>query len=324
MTAQTKKFVDVLGRQMAYVDVGSGDPIVFLHGNPTSSYLWRKIIPRCTGLGRCLAPDLIGMGDSDKLQTSGPGSYTLGEHRRYLDAWFEKLGLTKNVTLIVHDWGSVLGFDWARRHPDAVKGIAYMEAIVMPLRWASMPSPDAFRAFRSPAGEKVVLEDNKFIEGVLPAGMIRKLSEEEMAEYRRPFLTPGEDRRPTLTFPRQCRSKAIRPTSRRSSRITALGSARPRRRSCSSTPIPAQRCKTSIVCSAGHGPTRLRLRSPVCISSRKTARTKSVEPLSIGTQVSTRDRVATKRTVASARQPSQLHLSRQPKVMVEDEHIRPF
>ena len=105
MTAQTKKFVDVLGRQMAYVDVGSGDPIVFLHGNPTSSYLWRKIIPRCTGLGRCLAPDLIGMGDSDKLPTSGPGSYTLGEHRRYLDAWFEKLGLTKNVTLIVHDWG---------------------------------------------------------------------------------------------------------------------------------------------------------------------------------------------------------------------------
>jgi haloalkane dehalogenase len=203
MTAQTKKFVDVLGRQMAYVDVGSGDPIVFLHGNPTSSYLWRKIIPRCTGLGRCLAPDLIGMGDSDKLPTSGPGSYTLGEHRRYLDAWFEKVGLIKNVTLIVHDWGSVLGFDWARRHPDAVKAIAYMEAIVMPLRWASMPSPDAFRAFRSLAGEKMVLEDNLFIEGVFPAGMIRKLSEEEMAEYRRPFLTPGEDRRPTLTFPRQ-------------------------------------------------------------------------------------------------------------------------
>jgi haloalkane dehalogenase len=203
MTAQKKKFVGVLGRRMAYVDVSSGDPIVFLHGNPTSSYLWRKIIPHCTGLGRCLAPDLIGMGDSDKLPTSGPGSYTLVEHRRYLDAWFEKLGLTKNVTLIIHDWGSVLGFDWARRHPGAVKGIAYMEAIVMPLRWASMPSTDAFRAFRSPAGEKMVLEDNMFIEGVLPAGMIRQLSEEEMAEYRRPFVTPGEDRRPTLTFPRQ-------------------------------------------------------------------------------------------------------------------------
>jgi haloalkane dehalogenase len=203
MTAQKKKFVGVLRRRMAYVDVSSGDPIVFLHGNPTSSYLWRKIIPHCTGLGRCLAPDLIGMGDSDKLPTSGPGSYTLVEHRRYLDAWFEKLGLTKNVTLIIHDWGSVLGFDWARRHPGAVKGIAYMEAIVMPLRWASMPSTDAFRAFRSPAGEKMVLEDNMFIEGVLPAGMIRQLSEEEMAEYRRPFVTPGEDRRPTLTFPRQ-------------------------------------------------------------------------------------------------------------------------
>jgi haloalkane dehalogenase len=203
MTAQKKKFVGVLGRRMAYVDVSLGDPIVFLHGNPTSSYLWRKIIPHCTGLGRCLAPDLIGMGDSDKLPTSGPGSYTLVEHRRYLDAWFEKLGLTKNVTLIIHDWGSVLGFDWARRHPGAVKGIAYMEAIVMPLRWASMPSTDAFRAFRSPAGEKMVLEDNMFIEGVLPAGMIRQLSEEEMAEYRRPFVTPGEDRRPTLTFPRQ-------------------------------------------------------------------------------------------------------------------------
>ncbi len=203
MPAQTKIFVEILGRKMAYVDVGAGDPIVFLHGNPSSSYLWRNIIPHCTGLGRCLAPDLIGMGDSDKLPASGLGSYTLVEHRRYLDAWFEKLGLTKNVTLIVHDWGSVLGFDWARRHPDAVKGIAYMEAIVMPLRWASMPSPDAFRTFRSPAGEKMVLEDNMFIEGVLPAGMIRKLSEEEMAEYRRPFRTPGEDRRPTLTFPRQ-------------------------------------------------------------------------------------------------------------------------
>jgi len=201
--SQTKRFVEILGRKMAYVDVGSGDPMVFLHGNPSSSYLWRKIIPHCTGLGRCLAPDLIGMGDSDKLPTSGPGSYTLVEHRRYLDAWFEKLGLNKNVTLIIHDWGSVLGFDWARRHPDAVKGIAYMEAIVMPLRWASMPSRDAFRAFRSPAGEKMVLQDNMFIEGVLPAGMFRRLRDEEMAEYRRPFLTPGEDRRPTLTFPRQ-------------------------------------------------------------------------------------------------------------------------
>ena len=205
MTAQTKKFVDVLGRQMAYVDVGSGDPIVFLHGNPTSSYLWRKIIPRCTGLGRCLAPDLIGMGDSDKLPTSGPGSYTLGEHRRYLDAWFEKLGLTKNVTLIIHDWGSVLGFDWARRHPDAVKGIAYMEAIVSPIKdwsdWNKAAVP-IFQGFRSEKGEELILDRNLFIEKVLPGSVIRKLSDTEMTEYRRPFLK-REERWPMLTWPRQ-------------------------------------------------------------------------------------------------------------------------
>jgi N-ethylmaleimide reductase len=201
----TKKFVEILGRNMAYVDVGAGDPIVFLHGNPTSSYVWRNVIPHCVSLGRCLAPDLIGMGDSDKLPDSGPDSYTLLEHRRYLDAWFEKLGLTREVTLVVHDWGSALGFDWARRHPGAVKGIAYMEAIVMPLRWDSMPAPavGAFKTFRSPEGEKMVLADNVFVEGVVPSAIIRKLSEEEMAEYRRPFATPGEDRRPTLSFPRQ-------------------------------------------------------------------------------------------------------------------------
>ena len=205
MPPQTKKFVEILGRKMAYVDVGAGDPIVFLHGNPTSSYVWRNVIPHCIGLGRCLAPDLIGMGDSDKLPDSGPNSYTLLEHRWYLDAWFEKLGLTKNVTLVVHDWGSALGFDWARRHPGAVKGIAYMEAIVMPLRWDSMPVPavGAFKAFRSPDGEKIVLEDNVFVEGVVPSAIFRALNEEEMAEYRRPFAAPGEGRRPTLTFPRQ-------------------------------------------------------------------------------------------------------------------------
>ena len=205
MPPQSKKFVEVHGRKMAYVDVGAGDPIVFLHGNPTSSYVWRNVIPHCVGLGRCLAPDLIGMGDSDKLPDSGPGSYTLLEHRRYLDAWFEKLGLLKNVTLVVHDWGSALGFDWARRHPGAVKGIAYMEAIVMPLLWDSMPAPavGAFKAFRSPEGEKMVLKDNVFVEGVVPSAIVRTLSEEEMAEYRRPFATPGEGRRPTLSVPRQ-------------------------------------------------------------------------------------------------------------------------
>src|SRR5713101_10007180 len=147
-----KKRQLVLGQEMAYVEVGSGDPIVFLHGNPTFSYIWRNIIPHVEALGRCIAPDLIGMGDSQKLPVSGPGSYTFVENRRYLDALLEALGVRERVTFVVHDWGSALGFDWARRHPDAVRGIAYMEAIVMPLRWASMPSPDAFRAFRSPAG----------------------------------------------------------------------------------------------------------------------------------------------------------------------------
>src|SRR5258708_37176764 len=181
MPPQTKKFVDILGRKMAYVDVGAGDPMVFLHGNPTSSYVWRNVIPHCIGLGRCLAPDLIGMGDSDKLPDSRPNSYTLLEHRRYLDAWFEKLGLTKNVTLVVHDWGSALGFDWARRHPGAVKGIAYMEAIVMPLTWDEWPdgARAVFQGMRSPAGEKMVLEGNVFVERILPGSVLRPLSEEE-------------------------------------------------------------------------------------------------------------------------------------------------
>jgi haloalkane dehalogenase len=202
---QPKKFIDVLGSRMAYLDVGAGDPIVFLHGNPTSSYVWRNILPHCKSLGRCLAPDLIGMGDSEKLTNPGRDRYRFVEHRRYLDAWFEKLGLNSNVTLVVHDWGSALGFDWARRHPQAVKGIAYMEAIVVPFRWDSMPPAvvGAFRSFRSPEGEAMVLENNVFVENVIPAAIIRKLGEEEMAEYRRPFADPGEGRRPTLTFPRQ-------------------------------------------------------------------------------------------------------------------------
>jgi haloalkane dehalogenase len=202
---EKKSRADVLGRQMAYVDVGAGDPIVFLHGNPTSSFLWRNVWPHCQGLGRCLAPDLIGMGDSDKLPDSGPGRYTFVEHRDHLDVWFEQLGLTTNVTLVVHDWGSALGFDWARRHPDAVKGIAYMEAIVTPITWDDFPAAaaDLFKAFRSPEGEKLVLDDNLFVEGVLPGAIQRQLTDEEMDEYRRPFAEPGEARRPTLTWPRQ-------------------------------------------------------------------------------------------------------------------------
>ncbi len=200
-----KRRIPVLDRTMACVDVGSGDPIVFLHGNPTSSYLWRNVIPHLEGLGRCIAPDLIGMGDSEKLEPSGPERYRFVEHRRYLDALLDALGVRANVTLVVHDWGSALGFDWANRHRDAVKGIAYMEAIVRPLTWAEWPAVarSLFQAFRSPAGEQMILEQNVFVERVLPGSILRKLSDAEMAVYRRPFATPGESRRPTLTWPRQ-------------------------------------------------------------------------------------------------------------------------
>jgi haloalkane dehalogenase len=196
----------VLGRKMAYVDVGVGDPIVLLHGNPTSSYLWRNVLPHLQSLGRCIAPDLIGMGDSDKLPDSGPGSYRFVEHRRYLNALLEALGVHERVTLVIHDWGSALGFDWANRHREAVKGIAYMEAIVGPQHWDHWDKfgmRAALQALRSDAGEAMVLQDNFFIEQILPKAILRTLSAEEMAEYRRPFAEPGEGRRPTLTWPRQ-------------------------------------------------------------------------------------------------------------------------
>jgi haloalkane dehalogenase len=190
---------------MACVERGTGDPIVFLHGNPTSSYLWRNVIPHLESLGHCIAPDLIGMGESDKLEPSGPDSYRFVEHRRYLDGLLEALGVSDRVTLVVHDWGSALGFDWANRHRAAVKGIAYMEAIVRPLAWAEWPEPirKLFQGFRSEAGEAMVLEKNVFVERVLPGSVLRGLSEAEMTVYRRPYLEPGEARRPTLTWPRQ-------------------------------------------------------------------------------------------------------------------------
>jgi haloalkane dehalogenase len=200
-----KRRCTVLGRQMAYVETGSGSPIVFLHGNPTSSYLWRNVMPHLAEQGRCIAPDLIGMGDSDKLEPSGPERYRFVEHRAFLDGFLEALGIDDDVMLVLHDWGSALGFDWARRHAAAVRGIAYMEAIVAPLGWADWPDAarDIFQAFRSPAGEQMILERNLFIEAVLPGSILRRLSDEEMAEYRRPFATPGEGRRPMLTWPRQ-------------------------------------------------------------------------------------------------------------------------
>ena len=195
----------VLGSEMAYVEVGEGDPIVLLHGNPTSSYLWRNVLPHLQPRGRCIAPDLIGMGDSDKLPDSGPGSYRFVEHRRYLDALLEALDVRERVILVVHDWGSALGFDWANHHRDRVRGIAYMEGIVRPIaswdEWSAAATP-IFQGFRSDKGESMILDRNVFVERVLPGSVLRKLSEAEMTEYRKPYLE-REDRWPTLTWPRQ-------------------------------------------------------------------------------------------------------------------------
>lgn len=207
MTTKTlsKQDTTVNGKRMAYHEAGTGDPVVFLHGNPTSSYLWRDVVPHVSPRARCIVPDLIGQGDSDKLDDPGPGSYTFVEHRDYLDGLLDQLELGDRVTLVVHDWGSGLGFDWANRHRDRVAGIAYMEAIVRPVTWQEWPESarEIFQGFRSDAGEGMVLEKNLFVEAVLPASILRTLSEEEMAEYRRPFTAPGEDRRATLTWPRQ-------------------------------------------------------------------------------------------------------------------------
>ena len=200
-----KKFASVLGSQMAYLDEGEGDPIVFLHGNPTSSFLWRFVMPELSGMGRLIAPDLIGMGDSDKLANSGPDSYRFVDHRAHLDALLEQLGVRDNVTLVIHDWGSGLGFDWANRHRAAIAGIAYMEAIVGPVSWSAWPeaAKGIFEAMRSPGGESMILEKNIFVERILPASIMRTLSDEEMAVYLAPYTEPGESRRPTLTWPRQ-------------------------------------------------------------------------------------------------------------------------
>ena len=201
-----KKTIEVLGKTMSYVEMGEGKPVVFQHGNPTSSYLWRNIMPHVQQLGRCIALDLIGMGDSDKLDDSGPDSYTFAEHYKYFEAALHALGVTENVTLVIHDWGSALGFHWANQHRDAVEGICYMEAIVAPFAtWEdfSESARGVFQGFRSPAGEEMVLDKNIFVEKVLPGSILRNLSEAELEVYRRPFKQVGEDRRPTLTWPRQ-------------------------------------------------------------------------------------------------------------------------
>ena len=197
-----RNHISVLDTQMSYIDVGLGDPIVFLHGNPTSSYLWRNVIPHVENLGRCLAPDLIGMGDSGKSPT---GDYGFLNHSKYLDEWLQKLELTSKVTLVIHDWGSALGFYRAHRFPAQIKGIVYMEAIVQTLTWDMWPekSRSIFQAMRSDAGEEIILNKNVFVERILPGSILRELSQQEMDIYRNPYLEDGESRRPTLTWPRE-------------------------------------------------------------------------------------------------------------------------
>jgi haloalkane dehalogenase len=201
--ADRKSSVPVLDLSMAYIDSGQGQPIVLLHGNPTSSFLWRTVISELDGLARCVAPDLPGMGDSAKMAHSGPGSYRLADHQPYVDAFIERMAFDEPIVLVLHDWGSALGFDWARRNPDRVAGIAYMEAVVCPMTMKEWPAAKVFSGLRSAAGEEMVLEKNVFVEVVLPRSILRTLTDEEMAEYRRPYVEVGEGRRPTLSWPRE-------------------------------------------------------------------------------------------------------------------------
>ena len=199
------KYITVKGLKMAYQEEGEGAPIVFLHGNPTSSYLWRNVVPHLKGLGRCLVPDLIGMGESDPLPESGPNSYRFTEHAEFLEELLQKLEVEKDAILVGHDWGGALLFHWAMQNPDSVQGIVYMETIVSPVSWRDWPedAKGIFQGMRSEAGEKIVLQKNLFVEGILPNSVLRKLTEEEMNVYRKPFLEEGERRRPMLTWPRE-------------------------------------------------------------------------------------------------------------------------
>jgi len=202
-----KKFVTVKGKRIAYVELGAGEPVfLFLHGNPTSSYLWRNVMPEVAGLGCCVAPDLIGMGDSGKIEHKGPDTYGFATHQDFLWGFVDAvIGRNPPLVLVGHDWGSALAFDWANHHRDRVKGVVYMEAIVRPLSWAEWPegSRRVFQGFRSTTGEEMVLDKNLFVERVLPASILRQLEPAEMAEYRRPFAGSREDRWPTLAWPRQ-------------------------------------------------------------------------------------------------------------------------
>ena len=200
----SKEFIEIDGKKIAFHQTGEGRPVVFLHGNPTSSYLWRNIIPLVSGNARCIAPDLIGMGDSEKLEEIDEDSYRFFQHRHYLDGFLDALKLGRKVILVVHDWGSALGFDWANRNRNRIAGVVYMGAIVRPVSWKEWPEASAsiFMGFRSSAGEEMILKKNLFVEAVLPGSILRKLTEEEMEEYRRPFKVP-EYRLPTLKWPRE-------------------------------------------------------------------------------------------------------------------------
>ena len=200
-----KKKIIINNKTMSYIDEGEGDAIVFQHGNPTSSYLWRNVMPHLEGQGRLIACDLIGMGDSEKLTNSGHNSYNYFEQRDFLFALLEKLNIGNKVVFVIHDWGSALGFDWSFQNQERVQGIAYMEGMVKPVTWDEWPenATKVFQGFRSEAGESMVLDKNIFVEKVLPSSIMRELADAEMSEYRRPFLNSGEDRRPTLSWPRQ-------------------------------------------------------------------------------------------------------------------------
>ncbi len=201
----SSRYKKLNNKNIFYIDSGQGDPILLLHGNPTSSYLWRNIIPILNNYGRCLAPDLIGMGKSDKLDNTSDSSYSFLEHRRWLDLFLDYILNETKVILVLHDWGSALGFDWAKRNKEKVKGIVYMEGIVCPLEWSDWPinATKVFKALRTSDGEEMILEKNFFVEKILPSSIIRTLEKHEMDAYRKPFALSGEDRRPTLTWPRQ-------------------------------------------------------------------------------------------------------------------------
>ena len=197
-----RRRLKVIDSEISAIDEGNGTPVIFLHGNPTSSYLWRNVIPHISSDGRCLAPDLIGMGESGK---SISGSYRFVDHARYLDAWIDTLSLNQKIIFVLHDWGSALGFHWAFRHQDQIRALIYMEALVAPITWEQWPeeSRSIFQAIRSPRGDRMILQRNLFVQRILPSSVQRGLSKEEMDHYRRPYLEPGESRRPTLTWPRE-------------------------------------------------------------------------------------------------------------------------